>query len=167
MARYSERPEDYKATVDRLAKKYDTARKFVPKPVVDVRRGTKIGFIGYGTTDFPLQESRHQLRSERNVETSYLRLRALPFTDEVKTFVANHDRIYVVEQNRDGQMADLLRLEVGEDQKKIRKILHYTGLPCDARSITDAVLKMERDGADKVVRIGVDKRVTTQMAGED
>ena len=167
MARYSERPEDYKATVDRLAKKYETARKHVPPPIVDRRARAKIGFIAYGTTDFPLQESRHQLSSEQSVETSYLRLRALPFTHELKSFVANHERIYVVEQNRDGQMADLIRLEVGEDQKKIRKILHYTGLPCDARSITDAVLQMERDGAENVVRIGVDKRAATQTASED
>ena len=54
-----------------------------------------------------------------------------------------HERVYVVEQNRDGQMADMIRLAVGEDQRKLRKILHYTGLPCDARTITDAVLKME------------------------
>jgi len=167
MARYSERPEDYKATVDRLTKKYETARKFVPKPIVDVRRGAKIGFIAFGTTDFPLQESRHQLRSERNIETSYLRLRALPFTDDVKSFVANHDRVYIVEQNRDGQMGDLIRLEVGEDQKKLRKILHYTGLPCDARSITNAVLHMESDGEEKVVRVGVDKRAATQAISED
>src|SRR5207253_5992028 len=141
-ARYSERPEDYKALVDRLSKKYETARKYVPAPVVD-RRGAKIGFIAYGTTDFPLQESRHQLRNERGVETDYLRLRALPFTHDLKGFVADHDRVYVVEQNRDGQMADLIRLEVGDDQKKIRKILHYTGLPCDARSITNADLQLE------------------------
>ena len=57
--------------------------------------------------------------------------------------MAAHDRLYVVEQNRDGQMADMIRLEVGEDQRKIRKILHYTGLPCDARTITDAVVQME------------------------
>lgn len=165
-ARYSERPEDYKNTVDRLAKKYETARQYVPKPVVDVRRGAKIGLIAYGTTDFPLQESRYQLKSERNVETSYLRLRALPFTEDLKSFIDNHDRVYVVEQNRDGQMGDLIRLEVGENQKKIRKILHYTGLPCDARSITNAVLKMESDG-ETVVRIGPPKRTTTQMAAED
>ncbi len=166
-ARYSERPEDYKAAVDRLAKKYETARKHVPQPVVDVRRGAKIGFIAYGTTDFPLQESRHQLESERDMETSYLRLRALPLTEDVKKFVANHERIYVVEQNRDGQMGDLIRLEVGEDQKKLRKILHYTGLPCDARSITNAVLHMETNGDEKVVRVGVDKRAATQMVSED
>ena len=61
----------------------------------------------------------------------------------MKRYVAAHDRVYVVEQNRDGQMADMIRLEVGEDQRKLRKILHYTGLPCDARTITDAVLQME------------------------
>ena len=165
-ARYSERPEDYKALVDRLTKKYETARKYVPAPVVD-RRGAKIGFIAYGTTDFPLQESRHQLRNERGVETDYLRLRALPFTHDLKGFVADHDRVYVVEQNRDGQMGDLIRLEVGDDQKKIRKILHYTGLPCDARSITNAVLQMEAKTTEKIVRIGVDKRVATKAAAED
>ncbi len=166
-ARYSERPEDYKATVDRLAKKFETARKYVPPPIVDRQPRAKIGFIAYGTTDFPLQESRHQLSSERDIETSYLRLRALPFTHEVKAFVANHERVYIVEQNRDGQMGDLIRLEVGEDQKKIRKILHYTGLPCDARSITDAVLRLEANRDEKIVRIGIDKRVETKAESED
>src|SRR4029078_7899273 len=64
-ARYSERAEDYKATVDRLAKKYETAKHFVPKPIVDIRPGAKIGIIAYGTTDFALEEARHQLKSER------------------------------------------------------------------------------------------------------
>jgi 2-oxoglutarate ferredoxin oxidoreductase subunit alpha len=142
MARYSEKPQDYKDTVDRLAKKYETAKLFVPKPVID-QRDAKIGFIAYGTTTWSLEEARVQLRTERGVETSYFRLRALPLTQELHDFIAAHDRIYVVEQNRDGQMADIIRLAVGEDQRKIRKILHYTGLPCDARTITDAVLQME------------------------
>jgi 2-oxoglutarate ferredoxin oxidoreductase subunit alpha len=141
-ARYSERPQDYKDTVDRLAKKYETAKLFVPKPIVD-QRDAKIGFIAFGTTTWALEESRDQLRREYGVETSYFRLRALPFNEELKAFVAAHDRVYVVEQNRDGQMADMMRLELGEDQRKVRKILHYTGLPCDARTITDAVLQME------------------------
>jgi len=142
-ARYSEKPQDYKDTVDRLAKKYETARLFVPQPVIDWKDDANIGFIAYGTTHWALEESRDQLLRERGVETSYFRLRALPFTKDLKEFVARHDRVYVVEQNRDGQMADLIRLEVGEDQRKIRKILHYTGLPCDARTISDAVLQME------------------------
>jgi 2-oxoglutarate ferredoxin oxidoreductase subunit alpha len=142
-ARYSEKPEDYKATVDRLAKKFETAKLFVPQPEIDRRDGAKIGFIAYGTTHWALEESRDQLRRERGLETSYFRLRALPFSDALNAFVAAHDRVYVVEQNRDGQMADMIRLTVGEDQRKIRKILHYTGLPCDARTISDAVLQME------------------------
>jgi len=165
-ARYSEKPADYKATVDRLAKKHETAKQFVPQPKIDQRPGAKIGFIAYGTTDIALEESRHQLRSEHGVETSYLRLRALPFTKDVKAFVESHERVYVVEQNRDGQMGDLLRLEVGDIQHKLRKILHYTGLPCDARSITDSLLQMENDGT-RVVRIGLGAEATTQTIGED
>ena len=165
-ARYSEKPEDYKATVDRLAKKYETAKLFVPKPIVDQREGAKIGFIAYGTTHWALEESRDQLRREENVETSYFRLRALPLTDELKQFVAAHDRVYVVEQNRDGQMADILRLELGEDQRKLRKILHYTGLPCDARTITDAVLKMESTAGlpEPLLLVRAEARLTSPAA---
>jgi 2-oxoglutarate ferredoxin oxidoreductase subunit alpha len=165
-ARYSERPQDYKDTVDRLAKKYETAKLFVPAPVVDVRDGAKIGFIAFGTTTWALEESRDQLRREQNLETSYFRLRALPFTDALKEFVATHDRIYVVEQNRDGQMADMIRLELGEDQRKLRKILHYTGLPCDARTITDAVLKMESTalGDKPLLLIRAEARLTAAPA---
>jgi 2-oxoglutarate ferredoxin oxidoreductase subunit alpha len=165
-ARYSEKPSDYKATVDRLAKKHETAKQFVPQPVIDRRADAKVGFIAYGTTDVALEEARHQLRSEHGVETSYLRLRALPLTADVKAFVEAHERVYVVEQNRDGQMGDLIRLDVGDIQHKLRKILHYTGLPCDARSITDSLLQMENDGT-RVVRIGLGAEAATQTIGED
>lgn len=166
MARYSERPQDYKDTVDRLAKKYETAKLFVPKPVIDQRDGAKIGFIAFGTTTWALEESRDQLRRERGVETSYFRLRALPFTEELEAFIAAHDRIYVVEQNRDGQMADMIRLAAGEDQRKIRKILHYTGLPCDARTITDAVLQMESTAElpDPLLLVRAEARLTAGPA---
>ncbi len=165
-ARYSEKPADYKATVDRLAKKHQTAKQFVPQPVIDRQPNAKVGFIAYGTTDVALEESRHQLRTEHGVETSYLRLRALPLTEDVKAFVEEHERVYVVEQNRDGQMGDLIRLDVGDIQHKLRKILHYTGLPCDARSITDSLLQMENDGT-RVLRIGLGTEATTQTIGED
>jgi 2-oxoglutarate ferredoxin oxidoreductase subunit alpha len=164
-ARYSEKPEVHKATLDRLQRKYDTAKQYVPKPVVDTRAGARIGFIAYGTTDFALEESRHQLRTEKGVETSYFRLRALPFTDELKSFVAAHERVYVVEQNRDGQMADMIRLDLGKAQEKVRKILHYTGLPCDARTITDAVLAMEATAemAEPLLLIRADAPMTAKM----
>jgi 2-oxoglutarate ferredoxin oxidoreductase subunit alpha len=142
-ARYSERPEDYKATVDRLRTKYDTARDQVPAPVVERGNGAKIALIAYGTSDFAVQESRHQLRAEKGIETSYMRLRALPLPRDLAAFVAEHERVYVVEQNRDGQMADIIRLEIGEEQNRIRKILHYDGLPIHARFVTDAVVELE------------------------
>ncbi len=142
-ANYSERPEDYRNLVDRLHRKFETAKGFVPPPKIETSAGAKIGIIAYGTTDFAIGEARHLLRSEQDLETSYLRLRALPFTDDVAAFVAGHDRVYVVEQNRDGQMADLLRLHVGEDQRKLRKVLHYDGLPVHARFVVEEILAME------------------------
>jgi 2-oxoglutarate ferredoxin oxidoreductase subunit alpha len=131
--------------LDRLARKFDTARTIVPAPIVENEPDAKIGFIAYGSTDFALQESRDQLAAEAGLRTSYLRLRAYPFTPEVEEFIRRHDRVYLVEQNRDAQMLKLLRME-GDPalMPRLRSVLHYNGLPIDARSITDAVLAQER-----------------------
>ena len=141
---YSERPDDYVENMDRLARKFETARKFVPKPEIDQVTGAKIGIIGYGTSHWAITESRDQLREETDVKTSYFRLRAYPFTEELVKFIDAHDRVYVVEQNRDAQLMQLMRLELApERQLKLRSVLHYNGLPIDARSITDDVLAQE------------------------
>jgi 2-oxoglutarate ferredoxin oxidoreductase subunit alpha len=142
---YTERPEDYQNLMDRLLKKYNTARKFVPSPVIETNgSAAAIGIIAFGSSDWAVQESRHQLLTEQSMEADYLRIRALPFNDQLRDFVKKHDRIYVVEQNRDGQMADLIKLEVGGDCVKIRNVLHYSGLPVDARFVTDQILKQEK-----------------------
>jgi 2-oxoglutarate ferredoxin oxidoreductase subunit alpha len=141
---YSERPDDYVENMDRLSRKFETARQFVPKPVVQNNPKAKIGFLGYGTSHFAIEESRDQLRDETKVETSYFRLRAYPFNDELAAFIDAHERVYVIEQNRDAQLLQLMKLEVTPDrQKKLRSVLHYNGLPIDARSITDDVLAQE------------------------
>jgi 2-oxoglutarate ferredoxin oxidoreductase subunit alpha len=141
---YSERPDDYVENMDRLNRKFETARTHVPKPVIDANAKAKIGFIAYGTSEYATQESRDQLRDETKVETSYFRLRAYPFTSELAAFVDAHERIYVIEQNRDAQLLQLMKLELTPDQqKKLRSVLHYNGLPIDARSITDDVLAQE------------------------
>jgi 2-oxoglutarate ferredoxin oxidoreductase subunit alpha len=141
---YSERPDDYVENMDRLARKFETARKFVPTPVVETNPQAKIGFVGYGTSHFAIEESRDQLREETKVETSYFRLRAYPFTGDLAAFVDAHERIYVIEQNRDAQLLQLMKLELTPDrQKKLHSVLHYNGLPIDARSITDDVLAQE------------------------
>ncbi|MDQ5933581.1 MAG: 2-oxoglutarate/2-oxoacid ferredoxin oxidoreductase subunit alpha [Cyanobacteriota bacterium erpe_2018_sw_21hr_WHONDRS-SW48-000092_B_bin.40] len=142
-AGYTEKPEDYVNLMDRLEKKFQTARKFVPAPVVSVEKGAKIGIIAFGSSDFAVIESRDQLKAA-NIPTSYLRVRALPFTDDLRKFVETHDHVYVVEQNRDAQMRDLIRLELPELAMKIRSVKHYDGLPIDARFVTDAIMEQER-----------------------
>jgi 2-oxoglutarate ferredoxin oxidoreductase subunit alpha len=145
MAQYTERPDDYVKNLDRLARKFDTAKTIVPAPILEAEDGASIGIIAYGSTHFSLQESRDQLNEEYGVKTSYLRLRAYPFTPAVEEFVRRHDRIYVVEQNRDAQMAKLLRLDLDPAlATRVRSVLHYNGLPIDARSITDGVMAQER-----------------------
>jgi len=141
---YSERPDDYVDNMDRLARKFETARTLVPRPVVEKNPKAKIGFIGYGTSHYATEESRDQLREETNVETSYFRLRAYPFTDDLAALIDAHDRLYVIEQNRDAQLLQLMKLELSPArQMKLRSVLHYNGLPIDARSITDDVLAQE------------------------
>jgi 2-oxoglutarate ferredoxin oxidoreductase subunit alpha len=151
---YSERPDDYVENMDRLAKKFETARKFVPKPEIERVPDAKIGIIGYGTSHWAIGESRDQLREETDVKTSYFRLRAYPFTEELGAFIDAHERVYVVEQNRDAQLLQLLRLELTpEQQTRLRSVLHYNGLPIDARSVTDDVLAQEGfEVAKKTVR---------------
>lgn len=140
---YTEKPEDYKNLMDRLARKYETARTQVPAPVLESNDGAEIGIIAYGSTHWAIVESRDRLRA-LNVPTSYLRLRAIPFDDRLNQFVSRMKRVYVVEQNRDGQMADLVRLHVGVDCGKIRSIRHYTGFPIDATFVTNQILGQEQ-----------------------
>jgi 2-oxoglutarate ferredoxin oxidoreductase subunit alpha len=157
---YSERPDDYVDNMERLAKKFATARTHVPAPDVHDVSGAHIGLIGYGTSHWAIDESRDQLERERAIRTSYLRLKAYPFNDDLGAFIDRHERVYVVEQNRDAQMLALMRLELSAARlAKLRSVLHYNGLPIDARSVTDEVLVQEglkaRDQVKKAVVAGV------------
>jgi 2-oxoglutarate ferredoxin oxidoreductase subunit alpha len=142
---YSERPDDYKKNMDRLLKKFDTARTHVPKPIVEYSKDAKVGVLAFGTTHWAIIESQDQLKKEHNLSTSYYRLRALPFTEHLVEFFKKHDRVYVVEQNRDAQMASLIKLELPTELVgKVRSICHYSGLPIDARFVTDEVIAAEK-----------------------
>lgn len=139
-AHYSEKPDDYTSNIDRLARKFETARAHVPAPEIDRRAGARVGIIAYGTSHWAIVESRDQLRDEAGVETSYLRVRAYPFTQDIGAFIDAHDRVYVVEQNRDGQLLGLLRQELSGTQiGKLASVRHYNGLPIDARSVTEEI----------------------------
>jgi 2-oxoglutarate/2-oxoacid ferredoxin oxidoreductase subunit alpha len=137
-AGYTEKPDEYMVVMDRLARKFENARKFVPAPVTTRNGKSKIGFLAYGSTDFALRESLDQIEKEHKLTVDYMRIRAYPFAHEIHDFVASHDRVYVVEQDRDAQLASLLKLDLPADQiVKLRSILHYNGLPMDARTITE------------------------------
>ena len=141
---YTEKPDEYQEVMERLARKFESARTLVPAPVV-VKNGTsKVGFLAFGSTDFALRESLDQIKKEHGRDADYLRIRAYPFAREIHDFVASHERVYVVEQNRDAQLASLLKLDLPADQVvKLRSILHYNGLPLDARTISDAFATKE------------------------
>jgi 2-oxoglutarate/2-oxoacid ferredoxin oxidoreductase subunit alpha len=104
----------------------------------------RIGFVALGTSDYAVRESCDQLKAEYDVDASYLRLKAYPFTEELKDFIRNHERVYVVDQNRDAQLLGLMRLEFEvELLAKLRSLRYYGGLPLDARTVTEEVMKQE------------------------
>jgi 2-oxoglutarate ferredoxin oxidoreductase subunit alpha len=141
---YSERADDYVQNMDRLKRKFETAKALVPQPEVDSVEGARVGLLAYGTSHWAILESRDQLRDEAGLATSYLRLRGYPFPDAVAEFIAAHDRVYVIEQNRDAQVLALLRMDFpAAITGRLRSALHYNGLPIDARSITDTILAQE------------------------
>jgi 2-oxoglutarate ferredoxin oxidoreductase subunit alpha len=153
---YSERPDDYVHNVDRLARKFETARQYVPRPALDEPSGARIAIIGYGSSHWAIDECRAQIEHETGQRTSYLRLRAYPFTDDLPAFIDRYDRVYLVEQNRDAQMLALMRLELAPAQVgKLRSVLHYNGLPIDARSITDEILVQEGQKTEQRLASGV------------
>jgi 2-oxoglutarate ferredoxin oxidoreductase subunit alpha len=143
-SQYSERPDDFERNMERINRKFETARSFVPRPEIVQTGKSKIGIIAYGTSHWAITEARDQLRKEYQVETDYLRLRAYPFTREVHNFVEQHDRVYVVEQNRDAQMLSLLKLDARPELvTRLLSVAHIHGLPLDARSVTDEIMTME------------------------
>jgi 2-oxoglutarate ferredoxin oxidoreductase subunit alpha len=135
---YTEDAGEYQEVVDRLRRKWETAKAHVPEPVVDYSEKYRTGIIAYGSSDGAVREARERLK-ESGFGTNYLRVRALPFTDEVQRFLDAHDRIYVVEQNRDAQLRSLLLLETRVLQDKLIPVLHYNGLPIDAAGVLDQI----------------------------
>ncbi len=141
-AQYSEKPEDYIEVVDRLRKKYETAKAHVPTPVFR-NQGSAKGVLAFGSSDPAVIEAQDILAGN-GLKTDYLRLRALPFTAEVDAFVREKQVVYVVEQNRDGQMANLLRETYPEFAIKFKSVLHYDGHAIDAKCIVDQITAFEQ-----------------------
>lgn len=139
-AKYTEDSATFQRNMERLKKKYETAKQYLPRPVIHATKGATVGIIAYGSTEAAINEARFQLERDHGMKTDFLRVRALPFTPEVDEFVAKHDQVYVVEMNRDGQLHQLLRLAHPESALKLISVAHGDGLPASAKWVREGIL---------------------------
>ncbi|PWH12994.1 MAG: 2-oxoacid:acceptor oxidoreductase subunit alpha [Anaerolineae bacterium] len=142
-ARYSEEPHVWVAKMERLKKKYETAKQYLPRAVIQKVDGAKFGIIAFGSTDPAVEEARAYLEQEHGLKSDYLRLRAIPFTEDVSQFIAEHERVYVVEINRDGQLQQLLSIKHPQHATRLVPIAYSDGLPPTAQWIWSAILEQE------------------------
>ncbi len=139
-AKYTEESIPWETNMARLKKKHETAKQYVPKPVIKTIEGATVGIIGFGSTTAAIEEARVLLEKEQGLKTDYLRLRAMPFTDEVKEFVKTHDKVYVVEMNRDGQLYQQLIIAMPELATKLVSAAFGDGMPAAARRVIKEIL---------------------------
>ncbi|MBN2385967.1 MAG: 2-oxoacid:acceptor oxidoreductase subunit alpha [Anaerolineales bacterium] len=144
-AQYSEDPATWEANLARMKKKYGTARTLVPKPVIDTLQGAEIGILSFGSNDPAVEEARILLNQAGGPQSDYLRLRALPCTQEVSEFIKSHARVYIVENNRDGQLRQILSAAIPDQAPRLRSACHADGLPLTAEWVRDAILAQEED----------------------
>ncbi|MBZ0278061.1 MAG: 2-oxoacid:acceptor oxidoreductase subunit alpha [Anaerolineae bacterium] len=140
---YSERSADWLQNMDRLRRKFETARTMVPKPEISYNPANKVGIISFGSNDPAIREAQDQLAAQ-GLQTNYLRLRALPLTEDVREFIRNHDRVYVVENNFDGQMAQLLHMDMPEDTTHVQSLALGDGLPMTPDWVYDQIMQREQ-----------------------
>ncbi len=144
-AAYTEDPVEYKEVLDRLCRKWYTAATRVPAPVMrPAEKHTQVGVIAIGSSDDATREALEEL-AQRGLQLDYCRPRAFPFGDAVTAFLDNHERIFVIDQNRDGQLRTLITAETGCPKSKLVSIRHYDGMPLTARVLVDAILAHEQE----------------------
>ncbi|NQY13837.1 MAG: 2-oxoacid:acceptor oxidoreductase subunit alpha [Henriciella sp.] len=140
-ARYTELGHEYQEVVDRLLAKWESAKSAVPAPIVQKAASqTRYGMIAIGTSDAAATEARTRLEAD-GMPVDYMRVRAFPFTDEVEAFMADHDEVFIIEQNRDAQLLNMLLTETNVPREKLIPILHYSGEPLNYRFVCDALEK--------------------------
>jgi 2-oxoglutarate ferredoxin oxidoreductase subunit alpha len=140
---YSERPEDYEQNMQRILRKLETGRGMLPRPIIDQRNASNIGLISFGSTDPAIEEGRHRL-ADNGITTDYMRIRAIPFSDEVGEFIRSHQRLYVIEMNHQGQMHKLLQIKTPDQAAKLISLTHNNGLPMSARWVKSQIEARER-----------------------
>jgi len=146
-ARYTEDSVVFHRNMERLKKKFESARQYLPKPVLHETKGARIGIIAYGSTEAAINEARVQLERDHGMKTNFLRVRAVPFTPEVDEFVRTHDQVYVVEMNRDGQLHQLLVLANPESAMKLISVAYGDGMPASARWVREGIFAKYTNGS--------------------
>lgn len=136
---YTEDSAEYRIVLDRLTRKFETAKALVPAAIIENRGARSIGLVSFGSCDGAVREALDILKA-RGVVADYMRVRAFPFGPEVEEFLAAHEQLFVVEQNRDAQLKSLLALETSTPKAKMHSLLHYDGLPVSAGFIVDGIL---------------------------
>src|SRR5690348_4148333 len=136
---YTEDAVEYQLVLDRLKAKWATAKRLVPRAVIDATANSRVGIVSVGSCDGAIREAR-DLLAQRGVTLDYLRVRSFPFSEDVERFLTAHELLFVVEQNRDAQLRSLLTLETTVEKSKLRSLLHYSGLPISSSFIVDGVL---------------------------
>jgi len=142
-ARYSEDGETWVRMLNRIKKKYHNAAKFIPKPIIDTQEGANIGIIAFGSTEPAIREARHQIETEAGVKSDSMRIRGVPFTEDVAKFIESHEQNFVVEMNRDGQMYQLLLVEYPHFASKLTSVAFNDGLPATAKWVKNSILVKE------------------------
>jgi 2-oxoglutarate ferredoxin oxidoreductase subunit alpha len=140
---YTEDSVEYQIVLDRLLKKWETAKKLVPRAIIDATAGSDIGIVSIGSCDGAVREAMDVLKAQ-GVAVDYMRVRAFPFSEDVERFLSAHKLLFVVEQNRDAQFKSLLTLETPIEKSKLRSLLSYNGLPISSTFIVEGVLAQVR-----------------------
>jgi 2-oxoglutarate ferredoxin oxidoreductase subunit alpha len=148
-ARYSEDPATWMRNMERLKRKYDTARKYVPAPILHQVRGASAGIIAYGSSEAAIKEAQAQLNNQHDIQADFLRVRALPFTAEVREFIEKFDQVFVIDMNRDGQLHQLLVVEYPEFATRLVSVAYGDGMPAAARWVREGILAKYKKPAAK------------------
>jgi len=146
---YTEDAAEYQLVLDRLLKKWATAKRVVPRAVIDATAVSRAGIVSVGSCDGAIREALDVLK-QRGVALDYMRIRSFPFSEDVEKFLAAHELLFIVEQNRDAQLRALLTLETAVDKAKLRSLLHYSGLPISSSFIVEGVLAELQPGSELV-----------------
>lgn len=153
-AKYTEESDKFLKNMDRLKRKNETTKKYVPAPVNYPIKGATVGIIAYGSTEAAVLEARYELDKEHGIKADFLRIRALPFTKEVDKFLAKYDQIFVVEMNRDGQMNQILLTEYPQYAVNFKSVAYGDGMPASAKWVREGILAKYdgKNGKQKTVK---------------